>query len=337
MNSLSHHIECLLLDHECVVVPHFGAFVTMDCASTRVEAEELFFPPLRVVRFNPDLIEDDGLLVESVRATLHLGETEAKREIQKMVLELRQQLLSDGQVDFGSLGNFTQDDDGHVGFSACQAGAVTPCLFGLDAFSMPRLSTIQRTTKKPSLKVKETDSDDAETIRITLRFSRRAIRYVTATAAVLLMGILFATSTGDLGQRSNQASLLPPTTEQTAPVVAKPITEKVGAIVKEEVPKAEAQTPEQTEEIPAPVQEEPEKVQSSSFVVVLASNISQKNAERYANDLQMRGFSNARILDNGKMLRVVLDGYQTESEAYQQKVRLNQQGREFADVWVMKL
>ena len=50
----------------------------MDSASTRVEGEELFFPPLRVVRFNPNLTEDDGLLVESVRSASHHNTTDAK-------------------------------------------------------------------------------------------------------------------------------------------------------------------------------------------------------------------------------------------------------------------
>ena len=55
MKELSLHIERLLLQHDCVVVPHFGAFVARDTVATHSDQEEIFFPPSRLVRFNPEI------------------------------------------------------------------------------------------------------------------------------------------------------------------------------------------------------------------------------------------------------------------------------------------
>ena len=140
MNPLYQHIEHLLLSHDCVIVPHFGGFVAQDAAARYVEAEALFFPPVRLVRFNPDLTIGDDLLLSHICSFYGYEKSEGKRAIQTMVHQLRGQLLADGIVDFGSLGIFSQNDDGDIEFSACQAGATTPALYGLDAFSMPRLS-----------------------------------------------------------------------------------------------------------------------------------------------------------------------------------------------------
>ena len=191
MNALSHNIECLLLDHPCVVVPQFGAFVTLASPSVHVDHEALFFPPLRVVRFNPNVLEDDGLLVGSVRRELHCSESEAKHQVQSLVLRLRQKLLAEGQVDFGSIGIFQQDEDGHVTFSACQAGAITPTYFGLDAFVMHRLTDQQRHIKGRRKTLRHAEGADHESSHITIRISRRAVRTVALAAAAILLCVLF--------------------------------------------------------------------------------------------------------------------------------------------------
>ena len=324
MNTLSHHIECLLLRHDCVVVPQFGAFITMDNASARVDSEDLFFPPLRVVRFHPNVKEDDGLLVESLRVSMRQNATEAKRTVQRMVLDLRQQLLADGQVDFGSLGLFSQDEDGRVTFEPCQAGAVTPAYFGLDAFVMPRLSALQR--RALDAKQKETVAADADS-HITIRLNRRSLRYVAATAAAILVGLLFSSPVTERESQSQQASIV--TIDTPKATTARPV---VVAPVVDEVPNPDPQTSEVQ-----PVQETDtaQPQEEGGFCIVLASDVSQKNAEAFVQRLQKKGLENVTILP-GKVRRVVIDGFATESEAYNRNADIHRMGGDFAYSWVMK-
>lgn len=352
MNILFDHIEHLLLNHPCVIVPQFGAFVTMECASTRAEGEEVFFPPLRIVRFNPDLVADDGLLVKSVRETYRLNEGEAKRKIQKAVLDLRQQLLADGQVDFGSIGLFSQDEDGHVSFAACQAGIVTPQFFGLDAFAMSKLSSRQRANTK--LQVQRTlPEEESDRHNITIRISRKLVRYVAATAAAIILGVLFSVPVNEYTQ---QASVFPSETA-SKPAAAPVAPKQAKAKAKVAQPSSETRlsesanspsrisnSPSQVENTPSQVSNAPsqmvkkaEEKKLEGYCVVLASNVSQRNADRYVADLQQRGYSNASVYDNGKMLRVVLTGFTDESQAATEKTRLNKLSKEFASAWVMQI
>lgn len=329
MNTLSQHIEYLLLSHNCVIVPQFGAFVALTSNAQRAENEDLFFPPRRIVRFNPDLVEDDGLLVGVVQAVHRCTLSDAKRQVQSMVLQLRSQLLADGQVDFGSIGIFTQDEDGHVDFSTCQAGVLTPLYYGLDAFTMPKLTTSQRRGKLADAHKSKTEGFNATDKSIVIRINRRSLRYVVAAAAAILICVLFSVPVSMKRESFVQeASVLTVKTQESAPSM--PAVQQ---------PKVEIQQPASVIEIPAAPATEvvTEAPAAPQYAIVLASDVSLTNAEHYVADLQQRGFKTAQIHFNGKKRRVVLTGYADETEAYNANAALHQKGQEFANSWVMKL
>ena len=338
MNNLSRHIEYLLLTHNCVVVPQFGAFVTRMNEASRTETENLFFPPKRVVRFNPDVLEDDGLLVGVLSALHQCPIGEAKRMAQAMVLDLRQQLLADGQVDFGSIGVFTQDEDGHVTFEPCEAGTVTPSLYGLDPFMMPKVTATQhhnsiKGRRRHAIAHRTADHNS----HITIRISRRSLRYTMLSAAAIVICVLFAIPLDFMKTGSaEQASIVPTTVvEQAAKVPApKVVTEKpVEAIAQPKVAEPKVAEPQVVE----PAEVKPQAEPAQGYCIVLASNVSKKNADRYLSDLQARGYDKAAIHDNGKMLRVVIAGFTTEDDANKYNSELHHKGREFASTWIMKL
>ena len=65
MIELAQHIETLLLENDCVIVPGFGGFVAHYSPATRVKEENIFLPPTRTIGFNPQLKLNDGVLVQS--------------------------------------------------------------------------------------------------------------------------------------------------------------------------------------------------------------------------------------------------------------------------------
>ncbi len=318
MKELSLHIERLLLYHDCVVVPHFGAFVVRDSAASHSEQEDLFFPPSRLVRFNPDVVQDDNLLVGALRDERQCSIADAKRAVQAMVLDLRQQLLADSQVDFGSIGVFTQDEDGVLAFSSCQAGVTTPRYYGLDVFSMPRLTAqpaASHTTLQQTARIRHIRRHDD----ITIRISRRTLRTVATAAAIIVLCVLFSTPFHVNEISEQQASVL------TITPKAEPKSEPVAPI---EAP-VEEQTVEETLPITAPA--------TDNYCVVLASSVSRKNGEAFVSRLQAAGYASARIHDNGKMLRVIVDGMTSEAEATELAHEMHLLGGEYAQAWVMKL
>ena len=68
MIELAQHIEVLLLENDCVIVPGFGGFVAHYAPATHVKEENLFLPPTRTIGFNPQLKLNDGVLVQSYMA-----------------------------------------------------------------------------------------------------------------------------------------------------------------------------------------------------------------------------------------------------------------------------
>lgn len=65
MIELAQHIEALLLENDCVIVPNFGGFVAHYAPATYVKEENLFLPPTRIIGFNSQLKLNDGVLVQS--------------------------------------------------------------------------------------------------------------------------------------------------------------------------------------------------------------------------------------------------------------------------------
>lgn len=79
MERLSIHIEYLLLRHDCVVVPGFGAFINAR-SEARVDSESgQVYPMMREVRFNSALVHDDGLLAGSFARKYRVPFAEGRR------------------------------------------------------------------------------------------------------------------------------------------------------------------------------------------------------------------------------------------------------------------
>jgi cell division septation protein DedD len=74
----------------------------------------------------------------------------------------------------------------------------------------------------------------------------------------------------------------------------------------------------------------------AAYAIVLASNTSEANARDFVARLKAMGYDNARIYNNGRLLRVILDGYKTESAALDAKHRLQWLHDGFDDAWLLR-
>src|SRR5699024_11270585 len=85
MIELAQHIEVLLLENDCVIVPGLGGFVAHYTPAMRVAEENVFLPPTRIIGFNPQLKMNDGLLVQSYMAVYDTDFSDATRIVEKEV------------------------------------------------------------------------------------------------------------------------------------------------------------------------------------------------------------------------------------------------------------
>ena len=87
MIELAQHIEALLLENDCVIVPGLGGFVAHYASATRVKEENIFLPPTRIIGFNPQLKMNDGLLVQSYMSVYGTNFSDATKMVERKVDE----------------------------------------------------------------------------------------------------------------------------------------------------------------------------------------------------------------------------------------------------------
>ena len=151
--ELDRHIEILLLSNDCVIVPGLGGFMAHHAEARYDEEDHTFLPPLRTLGFNPQLTMNDSLLVQSYVEAYDMSYPEALRRIEDEVNELKQHLENEGRYDLNDIGVLTTNEDGKYIFSPCEAGILTPGLYGLSSFEMAPLNEPAKQKKAHTLVV----------------------------------------------------------------------------------------------------------------------------------------------------------------------------------------
>ena len=103
MIELAQHIETLLLENDCVIVPGFGGFVAHYSPATRVKEENIFLPPTRTIGFNPQLKLNDGVLVQSYMSAYDTSFADASRIVEKEVNEFIGLLHEEGKAHLDNI------------------------------------------------------------------------------------------------------------------------------------------------------------------------------------------------------------------------------------------
>ena len=365
--EIERHIEILLLDNDCVIVPGLGGFTAHHVEARYDESDDVFLPPLG---FNQQLKINDSLLVQSYIEAYDISYPEALRRIEGEVEELRQRLANDGYYEMTDIGVLEMNEDGNIIFTPCEAGILTPGLYGLSSFEMQPLMAEESTASASSTQVQkpnveptpitttvfdqvrqkeetsandagqDTDNDeDAEkTICIKVSWLRNA--GIAAAAAVLLFFVIFPIShsglknvnIGDFNGTSFFSKLMPKDSQMNNINISEikaSAKDSSRQSVKDSVKDIVKDIVKDSIKVIEP------KVKSDTFCIVLASCIPQKNAERYVEQLHKKGFDKAYAMVNNKMVRVIYGNYTSETDAYNdlQKIRSND---EFEQAWILK-
>jgi cell division septation protein DedD len=353
--ELQRHIEILLLDNDCVIVPDFGGFVAHQVASRYDKDDHMLLPPMRTIGFNPQLRMNDSLLVQSYINALDISYPEALRRIESEVNEMKQVLNEEGYYFLEDIGTLHINSDGNIQFEPCEAGILSPELYGLSACEFPTLkearaarlageakqTSIENEQPKDPTLLEFIDSEEEKeerAIQIKLSWIRNAVAVAAAVVAFFLMATPIANS--DLGTtamsnlQGNLLTKLMPKDTNMAP--AKPVAEEKK--VSENSENAEnAENSEKTKDSAnSEIMSTKADVQSApAYCIVLASQVKLSNAEDYVKQLKARGMQDAKVYIHNHIVRVIYGSYESESEAYRHLNQLNKHD-EFAEAWVYK-
>lgn len=319
--ELSRHIEILLLSNDCVIVPDLGGFMAHHIDARYDEQEQMFLPPLRTLGFNPQLKMNDSLLVQSYIEAYDISYPEALRRIQSEVTELKQHLETEGMYELNDIGVLSINDEGHLQFAPCEAGILTPSLYGLGAFEMKPLRS-----KAIEVPVK-TDLKDENTITIKMSWLRNMAAAAAAVVAFLMISSPISNS--QMPATVQQSAFLSISNTQQQSVNTDDTLVNTPQQASTEEPAIE-----EAEEMPAaePAITEP----APRYCIVMASQVSKRNAEDFIERLRKKGFSNAYILET-KFRRVVYGSFASDEEANAELKSLRSQSSLFNESWVMEI
>lgn len=147
MISLSRHIELLLLDHNCVIVPGLGGFIantTSAVYNDGVDGDKLFMPPYRTIGFNSQLQVNDGLLVQSYMQAYDASYPAAYLQMEKEIEQLNTQLNLFGEYNLEGIGTLYKSLGQNIELSSSEAGILTPSLYGTYSFQIKSVAEVIR-------------------------------------------------------------------------------------------------------------------------------------------------------------------------------------------------
>lgn len=364
--ELERHIEILLLKSDCVIVPGLGGFIASHIAARFDDNDNMFIPPVRTLGFNPKLRINDSLLVQSYSEAYDLSYPEAYNRIENEVDELKQHIANNGSYELCNIGTLYLNDDGNIEFTPCEAGILTPELYSLSSFEMKRISeqdsianekkekkatVIPFSTHQPLIKqtpINEQDSSvdskkgiEKDSGKIQIRIS--AVRnFAAAVIAVILFMVL--------GTPVNENSSALRTSNIDNGIINKLISDGYNNITKNkksitlkatDTTKPEVSTDTSrnlnTGTNQAKAQQATTSKASNYYCIVLASQVTKKNAEAFVKRLDKQGYGKANVLiEKNKSVKVVYGHYASQGEAYNELNNLR--GNEsFYDAWVYQV
>lgn len=333
MFELSRHIESLLLQHNCVIVPELGGFVTHYVGASYDPEEQTFLPPHRSIGFNPQLTLNDSILVQSYMQVYDASYPEALGLIHDAVEKIKEELRRTGEYELIGIGRLIVGLEGTYNFEPCEAGVVSPYLYGLVSFPLlplgkcPTVATdkANRPTKAVSGNVRKKIAQ-----QYTLQINKELIHYAAAAVIAVLFYFVWALPTGTSNHPIQQAAIFDGNFFQTSYSTTRTKVVQSPTTTVQKAPVAIAPAPTDNNKTSATT------IQEATFTIVLASAISPKNATAYVEKLRKEGLSTVRVQTGRRMTRVIYGNYDTEQQARtaMQKMRTH---AAFSESWIMAL
>lgn len=333
------------MSNDCVIVPDFGGFMAHHIDAQKDDSDGSFLPPIRSIGFNPKLKLNDSLLAQSYVEAYDISYPEAVMRIEDEVRELRQRIDADGKYEFTDIGTICLNADGNYEFTPCEAGIISPELYGLGSFRMKTLQEIKAAMQTKLMVTAGGDERQPQTVddkHTEGRHDRHSARVIAIwrNVAVACIAIIFFLLLPSPLVNSPQMAGNHIDTGLLDRIMPKDITtgqEKVSEAVKGMESKKAIVEKTITEE-PTTKKEKAPVVKESpvaGFSIVLASHVSRKNADAYVSDLHKRGYHEAFVSRSGHV-KVLMGHYRTREEAAKVLNNLNDT-KEFAEAWITNI
>lgn len=150
--ELFNHVSELLYDHNCVIVPGFGGFVANFKAAEYNTESGTVKPARKMVAFNQNLIENDGLLIQHVSKKLNISYNEAESRIIEMVQYIWERLDQYRNFEFRSVGTIYLNKENKLVFVPYENHNFYTNSYGLPGIKVKPIRSLNIERKKAAAK-----------------------------------------------------------------------------------------------------------------------------------------------------------------------------------------
>lgn len=327
MEQLIAHIDLLLNEHHCVVVPKLGTFLALKKEAQFMESGTILAPTIEF-GFTLEELNDNNLLVNSIAELEEISFEEACRFVEAKVEELMWVISLNERVSIGKIGTLTMSSQQKIQFTACSNRvSIMEPLASLKCNLKP-LQTIEKSRKQQENSITESD----ESIQISLR--KQTIRALSTAVAAIIFFLLFSTPVTNEGQNTNYASVISSEIFLNSFENSRSILNNQEDISVEDL-MTQAQLLEQeiesikSNEIVEPI------VEPHHYYIVVSSLQPNANLDREVSKLHAKGYDKAGAIVKGNKVRIYLKSFPKGDKNIAQK-ELNRVREEsaFSSAWL---
>lgn len=363
-NELTQHISTLLKENDCVIIPGLGGFVVHYTPATLKghDKNQTFLPPARIVGFNPQLRMNDGLLAQAYMMAHGINYTEAFARLRLDVDYLCEMLHKSGHVTIPNIGELCCSINGVYTFQPCSNQILTPAFYGLENFDMEVL---------PARKIDTTSFRKAiGKYPHNRRKYKNLIQIAAIAATLLLFFFLSAPVQNTEVSNGNYAQLMPEDLLRqvshlsitATPVNLQALSSKdkkesfseerknIIGVMKEEnvrnitsippviIPQTDIRDKGMMSSSVAHSEKDTLKklpIAKKKYHIIVASVTTESAAKDMAQELIKQGFIEAKVLIGDKRIRISIQSYASEQEAYHALNNFRKQ-EAYKSAWVLK-
>lgn len=310
--QIEKHISDLLYRYQCVTVPGFGAFLTETVSAHVTGSASSFFPPKKVVSFNANVKNNDGLLANHVALQEKMSYELAVIKIGDVVNEWTYLLQNRNRVVLKNIGEISVNNEMNWVFEPANTVNYLTDSFGLTPFVSPEIT-------REVLKQEVEALEEKAPIIFTPERKRDYSYLKYAAIFVVMLGA------GGFGYKTYYDQQI----ETKTLAVQKNVQEKVQQQIQEATFVISAPVEAVELSVAAPVEEK------MPYHLVAGAYRSEVNANKAIAELKAAGFENAKMLPINKhnLYPVVYGSFKNLNEA--QTERKNIQKSHNAEAWLL--
>ena len=144
--KISYHIFNLLQEHDCVIVPNFGAFVARNISAKISRDGSRIYPPNKEITFNKSLIKSDGLLINRISSNENISYEMANDKLSNWVIKSHKKISKQGYIEIKNIGSISLENEKYI-FNPSQNSIFLKSSYGLNSIDS---NEIKRSTNSIS-------------------------------------------------------------------------------------------------------------------------------------------------------------------------------------------